>query len=52
MLAVFAGMTVIALGFPAKAQLMPLLIGVPGTAMALVQLIKEVRAPAEAQLAA
>jgi hypothetical protein len=29
MLAIFAGMTAMALGFPAKAQLMPLLIGVP-----------------------
>lgn len=48
MLMIFAGMSVIALGFPPKAQLMPLLIGVPGTAMALVQLIKEVRAPAAA----
>jgi Tripartite tricarboxylate transporter TctB family len=47
MLAIFAGMTVIALGFPAQAQLMPLLIGVPGTLMALLQLIKELRAPAE-----
>jgi hypothetical protein len=48
MFVIFAGMTVMALGFPAQAQLMPLLIGVPGTLMALVQLIKEVRAPAEA----
>ena len=52
MLVIFAGMTVMALGFPAQAQLMPLLIGVPGTIMALVQLIKEVRAPAEAPPAA
>jgi nitrate reductase NapE component len=51
MLAIFAGMTAMALGFPAQAQLMPLLIGVPGTLMALVQLIKEVRAPAEAPTA-
>ena len=48
MLVIFAGMTVMALGFPAQAQLMPLLIGVPGTLMALVQLIKELCAPAEA----
>ena len=48
MLAIFAGMTVIALGFPAQAQLMPLLVGVPGTLMALVQLIKEVQVPAGA----
>jgi Tripartite tricarboxylate transporter TctB family len=48
MLVIFAGMTVMALGFPAQAQLMPLLIGVPGTLMALIQLIKELRAPAEA----
>lgn len=46
MLCIFAGMTLMALGFPAKAQLMPLLIGVPGTAMALVQLITDLRAPA------
>jgi Tripartite tricarboxylate transporter TctB family len=52
MLVIFAGMTVMALGFPAQAQLMPLLIGVPGTVMALVQLIKELRAPAEAPPAA
>jgi hypothetical protein len=51
MLAIFAGMTLMALGFPAQAQLMPLLIGVPGTLMALVQLIKEARAPAEAPTA-
>jgi hypothetical protein len=49
MLAIFAGMTGIALGFPAQAQLMPLLVGVPGTAMALAQLIREVRAPAAAR---
>jgi hypothetical protein len=52
MLVIFAGMTVMALGFPAQAQLMPLLIGVPGTLMALIQLIKELRAPAEAPPAA
>jgi hypothetical protein len=52
MLVIFAGMTVMALGFPAQAQLMPLLIGIPGTVMALVQLIKELRAPAEAPPAA
>jgi hypothetical protein len=46
MLCIFAGMTLMALGFPAKAQLMPLLVGVPGTAMALVQLIRDLRAPA------
>jgi Tripartite tricarboxylate transporter TctB family len=48
MLMIFAGMTVMALGFPPQAQLMPLLIGVPATLMALIQLIKELRAPAEA----
>jgi hypothetical protein len=51
MLAIFAGMTGIALGFPPQAQLMPLLVGVPGTAMALLQLIREVRAPTEAPTA-
>ncbi len=43
MLAIFAAMTLIALGFPAKARLMPLMIGVPATALALFQLVSELR---------
>lgn len=43
MLTVFAAMSLVALGFPEKARMMPLLVGVPGTLMALAQLIKDLR---------
>jgi len=43
MLAIFVTMSLMALGFPEKARLMPLMIGVPGSALALVQLLLELR---------
>jgi len=47
MLAIFATMTLIALGFPQKARVMPLMAGVPGSMLALIALIQELRkAPA------
>ena len=48
MLAIFATMTLMALGFPAKARLMPLMAGVPGTALALVSVLQEWRRAREA----
>lgn len=45
MLVIFAGMTVIAMGYPEKARMMPLLVGIPGTILALAQLIRDVRFP-------
>lgn len=45
MFLVFATMTLLALGFPQKARLMPLLVGIPGTLLALFQLVIELRAP-------
>jgi hypothetical protein len=44
MFAIFAAMSVIALGLPDKARFLPLLIGVPGAAMALAQLVIDIRA--------
>jgi len=44
--AVFASMVVIGLGYPDKARMMPLLVGVPGTILALAQLIHDMRVPA------
>jgi hypothetical protein len=47
MLAIFVGMDVVALGYPFKAALMPLVVGVPGAALCLFQLVTELRrAPA------
>lgn len=43
MLAIFSAMTLIALGFPEKARMMPLLVGVPGTLLALTQLVADLR---------
>lgn len=45
MLAIFLTMTLMAMGFPEKARLMPLLVGIPGTVLAFFQVIKEIRAP-------
>lgn len=45
MLAIFAAMTAIGLGYPEKARMMPLLVGVPGTILALAQLIRDIRFP-------
>ena len=44
MFAIFTAMTLIALGFPAKARLMPLMVGVPACLLALAQLLIELRA--------
>ena len=43
MFMVFLTMSLMALGFPEKARLMPLMVGVPGTVLALVQLFTELR---------
>ena len=43
MFAIFSAMTLVALGFPAKARLMPLMIGVPASVLALAQLLIELR---------
>ena len=43
MLAIFVSMSVMALGFPEKARLMPLMIGLPGSLLALIQVILELR---------
>jgi hypothetical protein len=45
MLAIFAGMTVIGMSYPDKARMMPLLVGIPGTILALAQLIHDFRFP-------
>jgi len=39
MLAIFVGMTLMALGFPDKAAFTPLLVGIPGIILCLVQLV-------------
>jgi len=43
MLAIFAGMSLMALGYPDKARFLPLLISVPGTLMCLAQLVFDIR---------
>ena len=43
MLAIFGGMSVIALSYPDKARFLPLLISVPATLMCLAQLVFDVR---------
>jgi len=43
MLTVFAGMSLLALGYPAKARFLPLLVGIPGTIMCLAQLVLDIR---------
>lgn len=47
MLLIFASMSLIALGFTEKARLMPLLVGIPGTILGIVELINEMRATAK-----
>lgn len=49
MLAIFLAMTLIALSFPAKARLMPLIVGVAGSVLALVQVVFEIRTAAKAE---
>ena len=46
MLVIFATMSFMALGFPEKARLMPLLAGIPGSLLALMQLLTEIRSTA------
>lgn len=46
MLGIFTTMTVMALGFPSKARLMPLMVGIPAVLLGLIQLISEYRAAA------
>ncbi len=43
MLLIFLSMSLLALGFTDKARLMPLLVGVPGSLLGIVQLISEIR---------
>ena len=43
MLAIFAGMALVALGYPPKARFMPLLVSVPATVLCLAQLAIDVR---------
>ena len=43
MLTIFAGMSIMATGYPEKARFLPLLIGVPGTFMSLAQLLFDIR---------
>lgn len=43
MLAIFVGMSAMALGYPEKARFLPLLVSVPATLMCLAQLIFDIR---------
>ncbi len=43
MLAIFVAMSLMALGFPDKARLMPLMVGIPGSVLALLQVLVELR---------
>ena len=43
MLAIFLTMSLMALGFPEKARLMPLMVGIPGSVLALLQVLTELR---------
>jgi len=43
MLAIFVAATTMALGFPEKARLMPLMVGVPACVLAFIQVILEAR---------
>jgi len=43
MLLIFVSMSLLALGFPEKARLMPLMVGIPGSILAFVQLFLELR---------
>lgn len=44
MLLIFLSMSLLALGFTEKARLMPLLVGIPGTLLGIIELINEMRA--------
>jgi hypothetical protein len=52
MLAIFVTMTLMALGFPQKARVMPLMAGVPGSILALIAVIQELRKGAASAAAA
>ncbi len=43
MLAIFLTMSLMALGFPEKARLMPLMVGIPGSVLAFFQVLIELR---------
>ena len=43
MLVIFVAMSLMALGFPDKARLMPLMVGIPGSVLALLQVLVELR---------
>lgn len=43
MMLIFVAMSLLAIGFPEKARLMPLMVGIPGSLLGLVQLILEIR---------
>ena len=43
MLVIFVAMSLMALGFPEKARLMPLMVGIPGSVLALLQVVVELR---------
>jgi len=47
MLLIFLSMSLMALGFTEKARLMPLLVGVPGTVLGMIELINEMRHAAQ-----
>jgi hypothetical protein len=49
MFLIFLTMSLIAMGFPEKARLMPLMVGVPGSILGLIQLILEIRASRDAE---
>ncbi|MFQ6017744.1 MAG: tripartite tricarboxylate transporter TctB family protein [Kiloniellaceae bacterium] len=44
MLAIFAGMVLVAAGYPPEARLLPFVIGIPGVVLCLVQLVSEILA--------
>ena len=44
MLLIFLSMSLVALGFTEKARLMPLLVGIPGTILGIIELVNEMRA--------
>jgi hypothetical protein len=48
MFLIFLTMSLIALGFPEKARLMPLMVGIPASILGLIQLIVEIRASRDA----
>lgn len=51
MLAIFLTMTLISLSFPPKARLMPMIIGVAGSVLGLIQVILEIRAASNLEAA-